>query len=178
MDEIDSDIADFLQRLGLEALISQFQEQGMELATLPQLLEGGDSDAHNFLKELGVARMGDRLKILKAIKDMAGSSSSLPSGGQPKTKPGPETTGSKRPKTGEGMDNFRSKFKASDSGSRFPRPQDVSKSPIGGRPSNLQRKEEDGRSKARCHNGGQKWEGQELGLLVPNPRHSQIPEVS
>jgi class 3 adenylate cyclase/predicted ATPase len=58
-------IADWLKKLGMSEYVQRFIENRIDLSVLPDL-----TDQH--LEKLGVA-LGDRLKILRAIRELAGS---------------------------------------------------------------------------------------------------------
>ena len=59
-------IADWLQRLGLGQYAKRFAENDINFAILPDLT---DQD----LKELGVASLGHRRQLLRAITELKGS---------------------------------------------------------------------------------------------------------
>ena len=61
----------FLTSLGLQDHLQTFADEGLELQLLPQLVGAGDSGTHADLKELGLSRMGDRLKLIQAVQAMA-----------------------------------------------------------------------------------------------------------
>ena len=57
-------IADWLEKLGMSEYAQRFAENGIDVSVLPDLTD-------QTLKELGVS-LGHRLKMLAAIKDLAG----------------------------------------------------------------------------------------------------------
>src|SRR5690242_8030037 len=59
-----STVAEWLKSLGMSEYAEQFAENRIDLSVLPDL-----TDQH--LKDLGIA-LGDRLKILRAIRELAG----------------------------------------------------------------------------------------------------------
>ena len=58
-------IADWLEKLGMSEYAQRFAENRIDLSVLPDL-----TDQH--LKDLGIA-LGDRLKMLRAIRDLSGA---------------------------------------------------------------------------------------------------------
>jgi class 3 adenylate cyclase len=62
-------IADWLKKLGVSEYAERFAENDIDMAVLPDL-----TDQH--LKDLGVS-LGHRLKMLRAIRDLGGTSSAL-----------------------------------------------------------------------------------------------------
>jgi class 3 adenylate cyclase len=77
-------IADWLQKLGMSEYAERFVESRIDLSVLPDL-----TDLH--LKDLGIA-LGDRLKMLRAIRELAGvvPASPLPTLTEPKSQDGAE----------------------------------------------------------------------------------------
>jgi class 3 adenylate cyclase len=71
------DIAAWLRRLGLEQYDAPFRENGIDAAILPKLT-GED------LKDLGIARVGDRRKLLEAIAVLREGADPSPAPGQPR----------------------------------------------------------------------------------------------
>src|SRR5215472_15282098 len=59
-------IADWLKKLGMSEYADRFVENRIDISVLPDLTE-------QHLKDLGIA-LGDRLKILRAIRDLGGAS--------------------------------------------------------------------------------------------------------
>ena len=59
------DIRRWLQSLGLDQYADAFEESAISWSHLPDL-------DHDILKEIGVAAVGHRLTILKAVDDLAG----------------------------------------------------------------------------------------------------------
>jgi class 3 adenylate cyclase len=79
-------IADWLEKLGMSEYAQRFAENRIDLSVLPEL-----TDQH--LKDLGVA-LGDRLKILRAVRELGASALSA---GQPAlAAPKPEDTAERR----------------------------------------------------------------------------------
>ena len=64
-------IADWLQKLGLGQYAQRFAENDINFAVLPDLT---DQD----LKELGVASLGHRRQLLRAITELKGSETGTP----------------------------------------------------------------------------------------------------
>jgi len=62
-------VADWLQKLGMAEYAQRFIENRIDLSVLPDL-----TDQH--LKDLGIA-LGDRLKLLRAIRQLAGPATAL-----------------------------------------------------------------------------------------------------
>ena len=62
-------IADWLGKLGMSEYAQRFAENRIDLSVLPEL-----TDQH--LKDLGIA-LGDRLKMLRAIRELSGAVSQL-----------------------------------------------------------------------------------------------------
>ena len=58
-------IANWLEKLGMSEYAQRFAENRIDLSVLPDL-----TDQH--LKDLGIA-LGDRLKMLRAIRDLSGA---------------------------------------------------------------------------------------------------------
>jgi hypothetical protein len=65
-------IADWLQKLGLGQYAQRFAENDVSFSILPDLT---DQD----LKELGVASLGHRRQLLRAITDLKGDEAAAPS---------------------------------------------------------------------------------------------------
>src|SRR5215471_11036519 len=65
------DIAAWLRGLGLERYEPAFRENGIDAQILPKLTAED-------LKDLGVARVGDRRKLLEAIAALRGATAPLP----------------------------------------------------------------------------------------------------
>src|SRR5580704_12393863 len=63
-------IADWLEKLGMSEYAQRFAENRIDLSVLPDL-----TDQH--LKDLGIA-LGDRLKLLRAIRELAGAVPAAP----------------------------------------------------------------------------------------------------
>jgi class 3 adenylate cyclase len=63
-------IADWLQKLGMPEYVQRFAENRIDLSVLPDL-----TDQH--LKDLGIA-LGDRLKMLRAIRELASPATAVP----------------------------------------------------------------------------------------------------
>ena len=80
-----SDIEKFLTSIGLASLASGFEQEGITLGVLPELTA---EDAHSNLKDLGVDRMGDRLKLIKAAKTLPTAGDGSSTDGQPAKKVG------------------------------------------------------------------------------------------
>ena len=59
-------IADWLEKLGMSACTDRFVENKSDISVLSDLTE-------QHLKDLGIV-LGDRLKILRAIRDLGGAS--------------------------------------------------------------------------------------------------------
>jgi class 3 adenylate cyclase len=79
-------IADWLERLGMSEYEQRFAENRIDLSVLPDL-----TDQH--LKDLGIA-LGDRLKMLRAIRELSGAVLAAP---QPAfTEPKPQDTAERR----------------------------------------------------------------------------------
>jgi hypothetical protein len=64
------EIADWLQKLGMSEYEQRFAENRIDFSVLPEL-----TDQH--LKDLGVA-LGDRLKMLRAIRELPDAISTCP----------------------------------------------------------------------------------------------------
>src|SRR5215831_2649637 len=62
-------IADWLKKLGMSEYAERFVESRIDISILPDLTE-------QHLKDLGVA-LGDRLKMLRAIRDLEGASGAV-----------------------------------------------------------------------------------------------------
>jgi hypothetical protein len=60
------EIADWLEKLGLSEYVDRFAENKIDFSVLPDLTE-------QHLKDLGIA-LGDRLKMLRAIRDVSNTS--------------------------------------------------------------------------------------------------------
>ena len=122
----------FLTSLGLQDHLQTFADEGLELQLLPQLVGAGDSGTHADLKELGLSRMGDKLKLIQAVQAMAADERAKTAAhkrdcNEEQGTPARETQEPKRAKlTPEEVGKVRNKFEAKDSQSRFPRPQGVS----------------------------------------------------
>ena len=65
------DVEAWLRSLGLEVYIEAFTENGVDAALLPELTSDD-------LKDLGVARLADRKRLLKAISGLSGSARDVP----------------------------------------------------------------------------------------------------
>ena len=79
-------IADWLEKLGMSEYAQRFAENRIDLSVLPDL-----TDEH--LKDLGIA-LGDRLKMLRAIRELSGAVLASP---QPAfTEPKPQDTAERR----------------------------------------------------------------------------------
>ena len=79
-------IADWLEKLGMSEYAQRFAENRIDLSVLPDL-----TDQH--LKDLGIA-LGDRLKMLRAIRELSGAVLASP---QPAfTEPKPQDTAERR----------------------------------------------------------------------------------
>jgi SAM domain (Sterile alpha motif)/Adenylate and Guanylate cyclase catalytic domain len=63
-------IAGWLEKLGMSEYVQRFAENRIDLSVLPEL-----TDQH--LKDLGIA-LGDRLKILRAIRELSGAALASP----------------------------------------------------------------------------------------------------
>src|SRR5262249_56438571 len=63
-------IADWLEKLGMSEYVQRFAENRIDLSILPDL-----TDLH--LKDLGLP-LGDRLKMLRAIRELSGRGSASP----------------------------------------------------------------------------------------------------
>jgi class 3 adenylate cyclase len=63
-------IADWLEKLGMSEYAPRFAENRIDLSVLPDL-----TDQH--LKDLGIA-LGDRLKMLRAIRELSGATPASP----------------------------------------------------------------------------------------------------
>ena len=63
-------IADWLQKLGMSEYAHRFAENRIDFSILPDL-----TDQH--LKDLGLP-LGDRLKLLRAIRELSGTASVAP----------------------------------------------------------------------------------------------------
>ena len=72
-------IADWLKKLGMSEYAERFAENRIDLSVLPDL-----TDQH--LEKLGVA-LGDRLKILRAIRDIGNTSVAVAAPSAPSTPP-------------------------------------------------------------------------------------------
>ena len=72
-------IANWLEKLGMSEYAERFAENRIDVSVLPRL-----TDQH--LKDLGVA-LGDRLKILRAIRDLTDAISASPQPVQSEPKP-------------------------------------------------------------------------------------------
>jgi class 3 adenylate cyclase len=80
------EIADWLEKLGMSEYAQRFAENRIDLSVLPDL-----TDQH--LKDLGIA-LGDRLKMLRAIRELVGAVQAPP---QPAlTEPKPRDTAERR----------------------------------------------------------------------------------
>ena len=80
------EIADWLEKLGMSEYAQRFAENRIDLSVLPDL-----TDQH--LKDLGIA-LGDRLKMLRAIRELSGAVLAAP---QPAfTEPKPQDTAERR----------------------------------------------------------------------------------
>jgi SAM domain (Sterile alpha motif) len=79
-------IADWLKELGMSEYADRFAENRIDLSVLPDL-----TDQH--LKDLGIA-LGDRLKMLRAIREL--SSAVLASPQPALTEPKPQDTAERR----------------------------------------------------------------------------------
>src|SRR5262249_19453545 len=71
-------IADWLKKLGMSEYTDRFVENRIDFSVLPDLTE-------QHLKDLGIA-LGDRLKLLRAIRDIGSTppTSAMPSSSEPK----------------------------------------------------------------------------------------------
>jgi SAM domain (Sterile alpha motif) len=72
-------IADWLEKLGMSEYAERFAENRIDFSVLPDL-----TDQH--IKDLGVA-LGDRLKMLRAIRELADAIPALPQPPPPESKP-------------------------------------------------------------------------------------------
>jgi hypothetical protein len=72
-------IADWLKKLGMSEYTDRFVENRIDISVLPDL-----TDQH--LKDLGIA-LGDRLKILRAIRDLGNVSAAVTAYSAPETEP-------------------------------------------------------------------------------------------
>ena len=72
-------IADWLEKLGMSEYAERFAENRIDLSVLPDL-----TDQH--LKDLGIA-LGDRLKMLRAIRELSGAVLASPQPAMPEPKP-------------------------------------------------------------------------------------------
>ena len=79
-------IADWLEKLGLSEYAQCFAENRIDLTVLPEL-----TDQH--LKDLGIA-LGDRLKMLRAIRDLSNAAPPTPE--PPPAQPKPQDTAERR----------------------------------------------------------------------------------
>ncbi len=79
------EIGDWLEKLGMSEYAERFAENRIDLSVLPDL-----TDQH--LKDLGIA-LGDRLKMLRAIRELSGAVLAAP---QPATEPKPQDTAERR----------------------------------------------------------------------------------
>src|SRR5271170_6952335 len=79
-------IADWLEKLGMSEYARRFDENRIDLSVLPDL-----TDQH--LKDLGIA-LGDRLKMLRAIRELAGVVAASPRPAL--TEPKPQDTAERR----------------------------------------------------------------------------------
>ena len=79
-------IADWLEKLGMSEYAERFAENRIDLSVLPDL-----TDQH--LKDLGIA-LGDRLKILRAIRELSGAAPASPQ--HAFTEPKTQDTGERR----------------------------------------------------------------------------------
>jgi SAM domain (Sterile alpha motif) len=75
-------MADWLEELGMSEYAQRFAENRIDLSVLPDL-----TDQH--LKDLGIA-LGDRLKMLRAIRELGATPASAPAA--PLVTPAPTTT--------------------------------------------------------------------------------------
>ena len=79
-------IADWLEKLGMSEYAQCFAENRIDLTVLPEL-----TDQH--LKDLGIA-LGDRLKMLRAIRELSNAASPTPE--PPPAQPKPQDTAERR----------------------------------------------------------------------------------
>ena len=68
-------IADWLKKLGMSEYAERFVENKIDISVLPDLTE-------QHLNDLGVA-LGDRLKMLRAIRDLGSASVAVATPGSP-----------------------------------------------------------------------------------------------
>jgi class 3 adenylate cyclase len=71
-------VADWLEKLGMSEYAQRFAENRIDASVLPDLTD-------QYLKDLGIA-LGDRLKILRAIRELSGAAlaSAQPTFSEPK----------------------------------------------------------------------------------------------
>jgi class 3 adenylate cyclase/predicted ATPase len=81
-------IADWLDRLGMSEYAQRFAENDIDIAVLPDL-----TDQH--LKDLGVS-LGHRLKMLRAIRELAGDDTPVTAQHPPVTEPIPQESAQRR----------------------------------------------------------------------------------
>ena len=81
-------IANWLEKLGMSEYAERFAENRIDVSVLPEL-----TDQH--LKDLGVA-LGDRLKILRAIRDLTDAISASPQPVQSESEPKPQDAAERR----------------------------------------------------------------------------------
>src|SRR5271168_2120330 len=79
-------IADWLEKLGMSEYAQRFAENRIDLSVLPEL-----TDQH--LKDLGIA-LGDRLKMLRAIRELSNAAATTPQ--PPPVQPKPQDTAERR----------------------------------------------------------------------------------
>src|ERR1700719_892253 len=79
-------IADWLEKLGMSEYAERFAENRIDLSVLPEL-----TDQH--LKDLGIA-LGDRLKMLRAIRELSNAAAPTPE--PPPAQPKPQDTAERR----------------------------------------------------------------------------------
>ena len=79
-------IADWLGKLGMSEYAQRFAENRIDLSVLPEL-----TDQH--LKDLGIA-LGDRLKMLRAIRELSDAAAPTPE--PPPAQPKPQDTAERR----------------------------------------------------------------------------------
>ena len=79
-------IADWLKKLGMSEYAQRFAENRIDLSVLPEL-----TDQH--LKDLGIA-LGDRLKMLRAIRELSNAAAPTPE--PPPAQPKPQDTAERR----------------------------------------------------------------------------------
>jgi hypothetical protein len=72
-------IADWLEKLGMSEYAQRFAENRIDVSVLPDL-----TDQH--LKDLGIA-LGDRLKMLRAIRELSGAVLASPQPALTESKP-------------------------------------------------------------------------------------------